>query len=354
MTAIPETSTILVTTVPPSIKPFTPIPQQSTPTLAPTTSPNITSVPVLLDFSSLFGFDQRASTLEKELAQIKQVNHSAQILASIKYEIPAIKAQEEKDRYIDLDEKSIKDIIKDEVKSQLPQILPKEVSNFATPVIQSAINESLKNVILAKSSSQPKSTYEAAASLTDKPLPLIEAQGLQVVPANYFFNNDLKYLKGGSSSRKYTNSTTKTKATKYDNIEGIKDMVLTLWSRVKVAYDKYDMWDIAHLSPKRQKFYGYASNRKSTHDVFFKRRIIAVTHVKVMKWYDYGYLEEIVVQREDNILYTFREGDFPRLNLRDIEDMLLLLVYRNFQIWKERLFSILVSHYGCSPDVLLF
>ncbi|GJW61941.1 hypothetical protein Tco_0111276 [Tanacetum coccineum] len=45
------------------------------------------------------------------------------------------KAQEEKDRYIDLVEKSIKDIIKDEVKSQLPQIIPKEVSDFATPVI---------------------------------------------------------------------------------------------------------------------------------------------------------------------------------------------------------------------------
>ncbi|GJU70322.1 hypothetical protein Tco_1256581 [Tanacetum coccineum] len=47
-----------------------------------------------------------------------------------------------------------------------------------------------------------------------KPLPLIEAQGRQVVPAGYFFNNDLEYLKGGSSSRKYTTSTTKTKAAK--------------------------------------------------------------------------------------------------------------------------------------------
>ncbi|GKG35422.1 hypothetical protein Tco_0440576, partial [Tanacetum coccineum] len=58
-----------------------------------------------------------------------------------------------------------KDIIKDEVKSLLPRILPKEVSDFATPVIQSTITESLENVVLAKSSSQPQSTYEAAASL---------------------------------------------------------------------------------------------------------------------------------------------------------------------------------------------
>ncbi|GKF37984.1 hypothetical protein Tco_0114742 [Tanacetum coccineum] len=67
------------------------------------------------------------------------------------------KAQEERKLYIDVVEKSVKDIINDEVKSLLPHILPKEVSDFATLVIQSTINESLENVILAKSSSQPKS-----------------------------------------------------------------------------------------------------------------------------------------------------------------------------------------------------
>nr|GEX93360.1 hypothetical protein [Tanacetum cinerariifolium] len=77
------------------------------------------------------------------------------------------KAKEERKLYIDVIEKSVKDIIKDEVKSLLPYILPKEVSDFATPVIYSTINESLENVFLAKSSSQPKSTYEAAASLTE-------------------------------------------------------------------------------------------------------------------------------------------------------------------------------------------
>ncbi|GJT05383.1 hypothetical protein Tco_0839845 [Tanacetum coccineum] len=45
----------------------------------------------------------------------------------------------------------------------------------------------------------------------------------QVVPVDYFINNDLEYLRGGSSSKKYTTSTTKTKAAKYD-ISGIEDM----------------------------------------------------------------------------------------------------------------------------------
>ncbi|GKG23692.1 hypothetical protein Tco_0391728, partial [Tanacetum coccineum] len=47
-----------------------------------------------------------------------------------------------------------------------------------------------------------------------------------------------------------------------------------------------------------------------------------------MKWYDYGYVGEIEVQREDQSLHKFKQGDLPRLNLRDIEDMLLLLVQK--------------------------
>ncbi|GJT45473.1 hypothetical protein Tco_0954188 [Tanacetum coccineum] len=45
-----------------------------------------------------------------------------------------------------------------------------------------------------------------------------------------------------------------------------------------------------------------------------------------MKMYDYGHLEEIEVCRDNQKLYTFKEGDFKRLRLQDIEDMLLLLI----------------------------
>ncbi|GKA08721.1 hypothetical protein Tco_0688052 [Tanacetum coccineum] len=55
------------------------------------------------------------------------------------------------------------------------------------------------------------------------------------------------------------------------------------------------------------------------------RRIIAVTRLTIMKKYDYGHLEEIKVHRDDQQLYTFKVGDFKRLRLQDIEDMLLIL-----------------------------
>nr|GEY71061.1 reverse transcriptase domain-containing protein [Tanacetum cinerariifolium] len=61
-------------------------------------------------------------------------------------------------------------------------------------------------------------------------------------------------------------------------------------------------------------------------DVYSRKRIIAVTRLMIMKKYDYGHLEEIEVCREDQNLYKFREGNFPRLRLQDIEDILLLLV----------------------------
>ncbi|GJW11010.1 hypothetical protein Tco_1576837 [Tanacetum coccineum] len=53
---------------------------------------------------------------------------------------------------------------------------------------------------------------------------------------------------------------------------------------------------------------------------------VSVTHVTVMRKHGYGYLEEIVVRRADNELYRFKDDDFPRLRINDIEDMLLLVV----------------------------
>ncbi|GJZ25045.1 hypothetical protein Tco_0562504 [Tanacetum coccineum] len=371
------------------------------------------------------------------------------------------KDKDERKRYIDLVEKSVKDIIKDEVKSQLPQILPKEVSDYATPVIQSSVTESLENIILldkiqksksyrgaqehkdlydalvkyyklekdlfesygnvyslkrdredkdkyedppagsdqelkkrktskdaeppkgykskdSKSSSskgtksQPKSlgksvrTKELVIAQAEKPsltfdklmsTPIDffayvlnnlkvenltqeylvrpafnllkgtcksrveleyhfeEYQGRQVVPVNYSINNDLEYLKCGSLSRKYTTSTTKTKAAKYDTIEGIEDMVPSLWILVKVAYDKYAMWGITY----------WVQNDKASMDMQATGK-------------------EIVIRREDQQLDKFIEGDFPRLNLRDIEDMLLLLVQKKLSnLDKDDLYDLNVA-----------
>ncbi|GKA08990.1 hypothetical protein Tco_0688321, partial [Tanacetum coccineum] len=161
-----------------------------------------------------------------------------------------------------------------------------------------------------------------------KPLPLIpNSRGRQVIPFDHFINNDLAYLSGGVSSRTYATSVTKTKAADYGHIKWIEDLVPnTIWSEVPVNYDKHALWGISHWGRKRQQFYGFAANRESARDVYSKRRIIAVTKLQIVEWHGYKHLDWITVRRDDDKLYTFKEGDFKRLRLQDIEDMLILLV----------------------------
>ncbi|GKD59375.1 hypothetical protein Tco_1296884 [Tanacetum coccineum] len=128
-----------------------------------------------------------------------------------------------------------------------------------------------------------------------KPLPLIpNSRGHQVIPFDHFINNDLAYLSGGVSSRTYTTSVTKTKAADYGHIKWIEDLV-----------------------PNRM---------ESARDIYSKRRIIAVIKLQIIECHNYKHLDWITIRRDDDKLYTFKEGYFNRLRIQDIEDMLLLLV----------------------------
>nr|GFA94053.1 hypothetical protein [Tanacetum cinerariifolium] len=92
-----------------------------------------------------------------------------------------------------------------------------------------------------------------------------------------------------------------------------------------IDYNRHAFWGVSHWGWKRQQFYGYAVNRESALDVYSKRRIIAVTELKIVEWHDYKHLDWISVRRDDDQIYKFKECDFKRLRLQDIEDMLLLL-----------------------------
>nr|GEY59296.1 hypothetical protein [Tanacetum cinerariifolium] len=110
-----------------------------------------------------------------------------------------------------------------------------------------------------------------------KPLPLIpNSQGHYVISFDHFINNDLEYQRGGTSSRKYTTSVTKTKASDYGHIKWTEDLV-----------------------PR---------TTESARDVYSKRRIIAVTELRIVEWHNYNHLDWITVRRDDDKLYKFKEG----------------------------------------------
>ncbi|GJV04295.1 hypothetical protein Tco_1337864 [Tanacetum coccineum] len=76
---------------------------------------------------------------------------------------------------------------------------------------------------------------------------------------------------------------TKTKDADYGHIKWMEDLVPNeLWSQVLVSYDTHALWGISH-------------------------------------W------------RDDDKLYKFKEGDFNRLHIQDIKDMLLLLIQGNLK-----------------------
>ncbi|GJR25649.1 hypothetical protein Tco_1101881 [Tanacetum coccineum] len=103
--------------------------------------------------------------------------------------------------------------------------------------------------------------------------------------AEYFFNNDLEFLKLSDPKKKYTTPITKTNATRSEMI-----------------------------------------NKFSKHNVYSTQKILGVKSVGVKKLLGYDHLEEIVVKRDDRQLYTFKEGDFVDLHLNDIEDMIFIVV----------------------------
>ncbi|GKB30492.1 hypothetical protein Tco_0869893 [Tanacetum coccineum] len=155
-----------------------------------------------------------------------------------------------------------------------------------------------------------------------KPLPLKGRPGRLTVAAEYFFNNDLEFLKSSDLKKKYNTSITKTKAARY-KIVGIEDMVPTIWSTTKV---------------------GSQINKFTKHNVYSTQKILSVKSVSVKKLHGYGHLEEIVVRRAHHQLYKFKEGDFVDLHLNDIKDMLLLAVqHKLFQLNGNDIIDLIVA-----------
>ncbi|GJT66202.1 hypothetical protein Tco_1017682 [Tanacetum coccineum] len=146
-----------------------------------------------------------------------------------------------------------------------------------------------------------------------KPLPLKGHLSRLTVAAEYFFNNDLEFLKSSDPKKKYTTSIMKTKAAQYE-IVGIEDMVPMLWNATKV---------------------------------YSTQKILSVVSVNVKKLHGSDHLKEIMVKRADLQLYKFKEGDFIDLHLNDIKDMLLLTFqHKLFQLDGSDIVDVIMAlHY---------
>nr|GEW50776.1 hypothetical protein [Tanacetum cinerariifolium] len=122
----------------------------------------------------------------------------------------------------------------------------------------------------------------------NKSLPLQGHPGRLTIPVEFFFKNDLEYLKNGNKERKYAASVTQTKAASYSTD---KEMQLS-------------------------------------HEVLSHLQILGVIRLTIDNQFAYGYLKEIVVRRADLKQYSFREADFSIHHLNDIEDLSIVIQRR--------------------------
>ncbi|GJV40075.1 hypothetical protein Tco_1418515 [Tanacetum coccineum] len=396
VSVITDSSLVYLTIILQSLPSFTPPPPQSTSTPPPKTK--VTNpLSALLNFASVFQFNNRVR--KRSIGTKKDDLLNTQVTALVDEHLDS-RLGATRDDFMSYLSASITARITEQVKIQLPHILPKEVSNFAHPVIKSMVTESLEHAVLAKESSQPKSTYKAAALLTEFELKktlidkmdksqsymtatehrecydgLIKSYDLD---NNLFSTYDKVYsLKrsrkdkdkdeepfAGSDQRLKKRKTSKdveptkglkTKESKSGSSKGTKSQskssgksvqaeepefetplqgptqswLMTLASSVDrplKTFDEFMSTPIEFSRQQRKNFYEYARGFESGHDVYSTKRILAVTWVEVMQKHGYGYLREIKVRRDDNDLYTFKEGDFPRLRINDIKDMLVLIV----------------------------
>nr|GFC68167.1 hypothetical protein [Tanacetum cinerariifolium] len=136
-----------------------------TPTLPPTIE--TTNIPPLIpDFALVFRFNDRVITLENDVVKLKKNPLHTQVTSLVNDHLDT-RMGETKEEFVNFLSAALTDRITKQVKNQLSWILTKEVSNFASPVIETMITKSLNHVNLAKASSQPQLTYEATATLTE-------------------------------------------------------------------------------------------------------------------------------------------------------------------------------------------
>ncbi|GKB40383.1 hypothetical protein Tco_0885325 [Tanacetum coccineum] len=269
------------TTLPPPPTPLI-IHLQQTPVLSPATVPS-SFLQDLPNFGSLFRFDHRLKTLEIDFSELKQINQFAETVSSIPDIVDAYLAnkmnesiktavQLQSDRLRDAAQaenedffNSLDDNIKKIIKDQVKQQVKAHVSKIL-PRIENTVNEQLEAEVMTRSSTESNTSHTVAANLSEL---------------------ELK----------------------------------------KILIDKMESNKSIHRSDEQKNLY------KAFVEAYESDKFILDTYGDIVSFKrrrdDEDKDEEPSAgsnRGDDDKLYKFKEGDFNRLHIQDIKDMLLLLV----------------------------
>nr|GEV02499.1 retrovirus-related Pol polyprotein from transposon TNT 1-94 [Tanacetum cinerariifolium] len=278
------------TLTPLTIATVTTIQQAPTP---PTTAPS-TLLQDLPNFDSLFGFDRQLKTFKANFSKFMQTNQFVGAVSSI-FGI----VQRYMDQRMNEAVKIIKEQVKEQVKVQLSKILPK---------IKQTMNEQHEAEVLTRSSNSSKTSYAVAADLSEMELKKIligKMEGNKSVHRSNEQRNIYKALVKAYESDKII-------------LDTYGDTV-TLKRRRDDDTDK-DEEPSARSDQGSKKRREGKEPEESAHDVYSKRRIIAVTELKFVEWHNYKHLDWITVHRDYDKLYKmFRRSIVIQRRVEDLQ-----------------------------------
>nr|GEY26328.1 retrovirus-related Pol polyprotein from transposon TNT 1-94 [Tanacetum cinerariifolium] len=274
-----STSSFVTNLLNPIIDPASQLPTPPTPI----PSLDLQSLPT---FASVFRFEDRVKLLEVNFSNIpgivnqymhQQMSEAVRETVQTQTDRLQDSIQRENDEFLKTIDDNIKKIIKEQVKTQV-----KAQVTRILPRIEEYVNAQLEAEVLTRSSHSSRTSYDRSDEQRNLYKALVEA---------------------------------------YD----VDKTILDTYGESAILKRRREE-DDDQEGPSAGSDRGFAINRESALDVYSKRRIIAVTDLKIVEWHNYKHLDWISVRRDDDKIYKFKEGDFKRLRLQDIEDMLLLLV----------------------------
>ncbi|GKE39693.1 hypothetical protein Tco_1463098 [Tanacetum coccineum] len=173
--------------------------------------------------------------------------------------------------------------------------------------------------------------YEIVKYNVSKPLPLGGEPGHIIIQSDFFFNKDLEYLRYGRKIGRPALSILKMKVAFYPDV-GLEQLVPDLfWIEEEYKYDIAAMYGISHWWFQRQRF--YIDRFSSEGDRRAVMRILSVVRIEVFSMYGYNYMKKIILRRADLKEFVIAERDFKYMYPSDIEDLYLLNLQEDFQLW---------------------
>nr|GEU54315.1 hypothetical protein [Tanacetum cinerariifolium] len=324
---------------------------QKTPAPSPVTLLSL-SLPDLLNFSSLFGIvDIYLDHWKNELMKVAVQLQSDRLRDE---------AQAKNEDFLNKLDENIQKIIKEQVKVQVSKILPK---------IEKSVNEQLEAKVMTRVSNSSKTSYVVVADLSEVELKKILIEKMEsnksihrsdeqnnlykalvdayecdkIILDTYGDTVTLKRRRDDEDKDEEpstgSNRGSKRRRTISESAPAEEPMHITqdLEEHAHQEFEtgaiddqpiteasQHPEWFQKQEKPPTEQDFASYSWTESTRDVYSKRRIIAVTELQIVEWHNYKHLDWITVCRDDDKLYKFKEGDFKRLHIQDIEDIIVI------------------------------